>query len=138
SDKVTETEYLTHFSESQAIQTAQGLIKKHQGTRLEPELRHRLADLYIRESKTRNFIDQVLKKKGNDLSREFESVPAKQKILISAIFELQTIEKKYPKYKRMDEVLYSMGMSLMKLGDIDSSERPFLTLVKRYSKSSLL
>lgn len=138
SDKVAETEYLTHFSESNAIVSAKSLIKKHRGTKLEPELRHRLADLYIRESKTRNFLDQVLKKKGKDLSKEFESVPEKQKALRNAILELQIIEKSYPRYSRMDEVFYSMGMSYMKLGSVDLAERPFLNLVRKYTKSHLV
>lgn len=137
-DQVEETEYITHYNESQAIISAKALIKKHKGTALEPSLRHRLADLYIRGSKTRNFVDQVLKKKGKDLSGEFESLPAVQKILKNAILELQTIEKQYPKYNKMDEVYYTMGMSYIKLGDVSLAERPFLKLTKIYKKSPLV
>lgn len=137
-NKVAETEYITHYNETQAISSAQSLIKKHSGTRLEPDLRHRLADLYIRKSKTRNFLDQIMKKKGKDLASEFESVPEKQKALKAAIFELQTIEKQYPRYKKMDEVFYTMGMTYLKLGQVDLGERPFLNLVRRYKSSVLV
>jgi tetratricopeptide (TPR) repeat protein len=97
-----------------------------------------LADLYVRKSKTRNFLDQVLKKKGKDLNSEFESLPEKQKLLKSAIFELQTIEKTFPRYGKMDEVYYTMGMSYLKIGDVDLAERPFLNLIKRYKNSILV
>jgi TolA-binding protein len=137
-DKVTETEYITHYNEDQAIETAKKLIKKHQGTRLEPELRHRIADLYVRQSKTRNFLDQVLKKKGKNFSSEFESVPEKQRILKNAVLELQIVEKNYPKYGKMDEVFYTMGMSYLKLGQVDLAERPFLLLTQRYKNSPLV
>lgn len=138
SNKVTETEYITHYNESQAVSSAQNLIQKHKGTRLEPELRHRLADLYVRMSKTRNFLDQVLRKKGKDLTGEFESIPEKQRILKSAILELQTIEKMYPRYSKMDEVFYTMGMTYLKLGQVDLAERPFLNLVNRFKNSPLV
>ncbi len=137
-DKVTETEYITHYNEDQAIDAATGLIKKHKGSRLEPELRHRLADLYVRQSKTRNFLDQILKKKGKNFSSEFESVPAKQRILRNAIVELQTVEKSFPRYGKMDEVFYTMGMTYLKLGDVDLAERPFLILVNKFKNSPLV
>ncbi len=137
-NKVTETEYLTHYNETQAISSAQNLIKKHKGTRLEPDLRHRLADLYVRKSKTRNFLDQVLKKKGKNLNSEFESLPEKQKLLKNAIFELQTIEKTFPRYPKMDEVFYTMGMSYLKIGEVDLAESPFLKLIKNFKNSMLV
>lgn len=138
SNQVTETEYITHYNESQAITSAQNLIQKHKGSGLEPQLRHRLADLYVRMSKTRNFLDQVLRKKGKDLSAEFESIPEKQRILKNAILELQIVEKNYPRYSKMDEVLYTMGMTYMKVGQVDLAERPFLNLVHKYKSSPLL
>ncbi len=136
--KVTETEYITHYNETQAITSAKNLIKKHRGSKLEPELRHRLADLYVRKSKTRNFLDQVLKKKGKDFKGEFESIPKKQKSLKSAIYELQNVEKRFPRYRKMDEVYYTMGMSYLKLGQVDLAERPFLNLIRRHKQSSLV
>lgn len=137
-NKVTETEYITHYNETQAIDSAKNLIKKHRGSRLEPELRHRLADLYVRKSKTRNFLDQVFKKNGKDLKLQFEAIPEKKNLLKSAIFELQTIEKTFPRYAKMDEVYYTMGMSYLKIGDVDLAERPFLRLIKTYKNSVLV
>lgn len=137
-DKVAESEYITHYNETQAITDAIRLIEKHKGTKLEPTLRHRLADLYVRQSQTRNFVDQLQKRKGKDASQAFEQLPAKRELLKKAIFELVTVEKQYPKYGGMDAVLHTMGMSHFKLGEIDLAERPFLKLTQVYPSSPLL
>lgn len=137
-DKVAESEYITHYNETQAIQSVLGLIAKHKGTGLEPTLRHRLADLYIRQSQTRNFVEQIKKQKGKDVQQIFSTLPEKKELLKKAILELQIIEKTYPRYKDMDVVLYTMGMSYFKMSDTNLAERPFLKLTRAYPKSNLL
>lgn len=137
-DKVAESEYITHFNEAKAIQSVQLLIAKHKGKSLEPVLRHRLADLYIRQSQTRKFVDQLKKHKGKDLQQVFTMLPETTDLLKKAVLELQTVEKNYPRYQDMDAVLYTMGMSYFKMKDTNLAERPFLKLTKSYPKSSLI
>lgn len=137
-DKVTESEYITHFNETKAIQSALQLIEKHKGTSLEPTLRHRLADLYVRQSQTRNFVDQIEKRQNKDLSVAFETLPEKRDLLKKAILQLQIVERQFPRYKSMDAVLFTMGMSYFKISDVTLAEKPFLKLTKAFPKSNLL
>ena len=137
-EKVTESEFIAHHNETEAIKSVIDLIQKHQGKPLEATLRHRLADLYVRQSQTRNFVDQIKKHKGKDLKDVFSTLPSKTELLKKAVLELQTVEKQFPRYPDMDVVLYTMGMSYFKMAETNLAERPFLKLTKSYPKSTLL
>lgn len=137
-NKKAEVEYITSYNEGQAIKSAKQLIKKYKGKKIEPSLRHRLADLYIRKSKTKNFLDQTLKKKGKDFTVDFNLTSNKEKWIKKSIFELEIVRKKNPSYNKIDQVLYTLGISYFKLNKADQAKNPLLKLVHKHSKSHLL
>src|SRR6202171_5084437 len=55
--KSLKAEMLVSNTEEKAVQQLQKLIKKYKGTDLEPELHFRLAELYMRKSKTDRFFE---------------------------------------------------------------------------------
>src|SRR5262245_19467443 len=55
--KSLETELLVSATEQKALLQLQKLLKKYHGTSLEPELYFRLAELYMRKSKTDRFFE---------------------------------------------------------------------------------
>ena len=52
-----ETEILISKAENQAINTLQTILKRRKGTREEPQLWYRLAELYMRRAKSGRFFD---------------------------------------------------------------------------------
>ena len=137
-NKKAEVEYITSYNEGQAIKSVKKLIKKHRGKKIESSLRHRLTDLYIRKSKTKNFLDQTLKKKGKDFTTDFNLTSNKEKLIEKAIFELEVIRNKHPRYSKMDQVLYTLGNSYFKLDRISKAKQPLLDLTSKYLKSYLI
>ena len=55
--KALKTELLVTRSETKALSELERLAKKHSGTRLEPEVKLRLAEMYMRRARTYRFFE---------------------------------------------------------------------------------
>lgn len=133
------TEVLISRSENLAIQQVEKLIKKYRGMAVEADLQLRLAELFMRRSKTERFYE---------LNRESEVIvslaPKKiqnassKKMVVKAIEIYDYIEKKYPDFDKIDEVVFNNAFAREQIGQVKEAESKYWRVIKSYSYSSLV
>jgi len=126
-------------SEEKAIVQLNLLLKKYKGTSQEPDLLFRLAELYARRAKTGRFVDLYKGEKtlAEILTPQLTAVGAKG-YLSQAITNYQLIQKKFPKYPALDEVLFNMAFAYEQKGDADLALKNFSLIVEKFQSSPLL
>ena len=133
------TELLVSKTEKLAIQQSKKLLKKYKGTSLEPEFMFRLAELYMRQSKTARFFEM---QKGQKGMVQFLPPSAKKasskKTIRKAIAIYDKVERKFPKYRDVDLVVFNHAFARQQLGHIKTAERLYNRVIRRYAKSSLV
>ena len=107
--KSTSVEFIAHHNEDLAIEKAKNLIRKHQGTAIEPQVRHRLADLYLKKVMTKYFVDFNKKNKTLDNGVNFTNLKSISNYLSQIIVNTEAIKNKYPKYSKREDVLYLLA-----------------------------
>ncbi len=137
--KSLKAEMLVSRSETKAISQIKKLLIKHKGTVLEPDLQFRLAELYMRRSKTDRFFE---------IHRQSETVvslaPRKllkassQSSLRLAIESYSLIQKKFPSYSQMDLVLFNQAFAHQALNEETNAEKLYLKLIASFSRSYLV
>ncbi|MGC4115863.1 MAG: hypothetical protein QM765_14965 [Myxococcales bacterium] len=133
------------------IETLQQIIKLGPNPAEAPDLYFRLAELYWEESKFYFFeanrkYDEVLKARDKKDEAGAARAEAEQKAIMknsetyqtSAIEQYRTIVKKYPKYARMDEVLFFLGHNMWESDKKQQASTVYLKLVKDHPKSKYL
>jgi len=116
-----------------------------------PDLFFRLAELYWEESKFFFFesnrkYDDVLRARADKNTSAAAQAEAEQKDILKkslsyqamAIDQYRTIIKKYPKYKRMDEVLFFLGHNMWESDKKEQAATVYMKLVKDHPKSKYL
>ena len=133
------TELMIASSEKKAVKQAQRLIRKYRGTRLEPDLQLRLAELYMRRAKTDRFLK--LQRKSDTVvklaPKMIRSAKPKKHVL-KAVKIFDKIERKWPRFEKMDEVLFNNAFAHQQLGRKTKAERLFNKMIKTYSRSPLI
>jgi TolA-binding protein len=131
------SEILISRSENKAITSLQALIKKKKGAAEEPELWHRLAELYMRRSKSGRFFDlhqdtALLKLSPFPVPNEkgAEAIRRASKIY-------NKIEADFPQFAQMDSVLFTNAFAHQQLGLLNVSEALYIKLLKAYPKTEL-
>lgn len=132
-------ELLVLKSEKQAIEQAKKLLKKHRGTALEPDLHFRLAELYMRKSKSDRFFE---------VHRESETVvklvpktvrsASSRSSIKQAVYTYGTIQRRFPGFKQMDIVVYNHAFARQLLGEEKLAEGLYQQLISRFGGSGLL
>lgn len=132
-------EVLISKTENQAIATLQKIIAKRKGSAEEPQLWFRLAELYMRRAKTGRFFDlhREANKAVQFVPKEIREQSAKKNIQ-QGIDIYQKIEKSFPKYVGMDEVLFNNGFAHQGLGKPREAEAAYTRLVTRFPSSVLI
>lgn len=134
-----EAESLISKSEEKAIKQLEALLKKYKGTAQEPDLLFRLAELYARRAKTGRFVDLYRGEKtlAEILTPKLTGKGAKS-YLGQAITNYQTIQKQFPKYIAMDEVLFNMAFAHEQRGEQNEALKSFTLILEKYPNSKLL
>lgn len=137
--KSLKAELLVLKAENQAIQQAQKLLKKYAGTPMEPELQFRLAELYMRKAKSDRFFE---------LHRESETVvkvaprlvklASSRKTIRQAVDAYAMIERRWPKFRQMDMVVFNHAFARQALGEEKDSEILYRALIARHPQSPLV
>ncbi len=131
------SEILITQAENKAIDTLLGLIKQRKGAPEEADLHYRLAELYMRRSKSGRFFD--LNKNSKLLKLSPFPVPAdggaESIRKASAIY--YKIEKDFPKFDQMDSVLFNNAFANQQLGKIKESQALYLSLITKFPNSVL-
>jgi TolA-binding protein len=137
--KAVESEVLITKTENQAIQALMKIIKKRKGTPQEPELWDRLAELYMRRAKSGRFFDL---NRGDQGPVRFappairgESAAAN---LRRAVEVYTKIEREFPKFEDMDEVLFNNAFASQQLGLKKNAEALYIKVLNQHPRSALV
>jgi TolA-binding protein len=137
--KALTSEILITRSENKAIDSLQKLIKsKKPGSPENADLLYRLAELYMRRSKSGRFFDMnqnnpVMKSSSFPIPNERGADAIRRAISVYA-----RIEKENPRFKEMDAVLFNMAFAHQQIGKGKEAANYFNQLVDRYPKSPLI
>lgn len=132
------SEVLISKTENKAIEALQSILKKKKGTPQEPDLLNRLAELYMRKSKSGRFFD--LQRSGN--SKTLSSFPVAQDKgadwLQKAIKTYNQILTQFPKFSETDSVLFNSAFAYQQLNLKKNSEANYKSLIERFPQSPIL
>ncbi|MFP5518838.1 MAG: tetratricopeptide repeat protein [Bdellovibrionia bacterium] len=125
-------------AENKAIESLNALIKKKKGTPEEADLWYRLAELYMKRSKSGRFFDLHKNTKLMQYSPfpvPNESGAASLRQAASVYFK---IEKEFPKFANMDSVLFNNAFAHQQLGLRAVSESLFRKLQSNHPNSPMI
>lgn len=132
------SELMISRAEDKALVSLQALLKRNKGTSQEPDLLYRLAELYMRKSKTGRFFDLYQDLKTQRVS-SVPIPPQKGKDWIrKASITYSDIEKRFPKFSQMDEVLFNNAFASQQLNENKKAETLYKKLLDQHSNSSLI
>jgi len=137
--KALTSEILITRSENKAIESLQKLIKsKKPGSPENADLLYRLAELYMRRSKSGRFFDMnvnnpVLQKSSFPIPNEHGSDAIKRAVAIYT-----KLEKEHPNFKDMDAVLFNNAFAHQQIGKGTEASVLFNRLVDKFPKSPLI
>lgn len=124
--------------ENKAIETLQTLIKRKKGTAEEADLQFRLAEMYMKRSKSGRFFDLH----QQSPSKQFSSFPIPNetgaKWLREAAQVFFKIEKQFPKFSEMDAVLFNNAFAHQQLNLRNVSETLYRRLQANHPSSPLI
>lgn len=137
--KALKTELLVIKSEKRALDQLLKLQKKYQGTRMEPELLSRLAELYMRRARSERFFeihknsDQVAVFAPQLVKEASEANEIRKGIAI-----YKKIEEKFPYFRQMDLVIFNHAYAHQQLGELTQAEQLLGKLIKEHPTSPLV
>ncbi|WII72040.1 tetratricopeptide repeat protein [Bdellovibrio sp. 22V] len=136
--KAFSSEIMITRSENKAIESLQVIIKKKKGSREEADLWYRLAELYMRRSKSGRFFDlhqdtKLMKLSPFPVPNEKGSEAVKRAIKIYTKIELD-----FPNFKQMDAVLFNNAFANQQVAQYKQSEQLYHKLLSRFPKSPLI
>ncbi|MGE0528950.1 MAG: tol-pal system YbgF family protein, partial [Bdellovibrionales bacterium] len=137
--KSLKAELLVSTAEKKAIQQAQKLLRNYRGTPLEPELEFRLAELYMRRSKTDRFFE---------VHRESETVvrlaprlvktASSRTNVVKAVDTYSRIQKKFTQFPQMDLVIFNHAFARQILDQEKQAETLYNELIAKHGRSPLV
>ncbi len=132
------SELMISKTEDKALESLQKLLKRNKGSSQEPDLLYRLAELYMRKSKTGRFFDLNQDSKTLKLS-SFPIPPQKGKDWIKKASTVYSdIENRFPKFSEMDSVLFNNAFACQQLRELKKSEVLYKKLLDQHPNSSLI
>ena len=136
--KALRSELMITRSENKAIESLQSVIKKSKGSTNEADLWYRLAELYMRRSKSGRFFDlnrdnPMMKLSPFPIPNEKGSESVKRAIKIYS-----KIETDFPKFRYMDEVLFNNAFAHQQVGQMKGSHELYQRLLTQFPKSPLV
>lgn len=138
--KALKTEMLVTNAESKALAQLNMLLKKYKGTPLEADLRLRLAELYMRRSKTERFFE--MNRSSSSTLVRFLPPAAKtassKSAIHSAIDVYEKIARDFPRYAKIDLVYFNNAFARQQIGQQVEAERLYTLVIQRYPNSPLI
>lgn len=136
--KAFSSEIMITRSENRAIESLQTIIKKNKGAPNEADLWYRLAELYMRRSKSGRFFDlhqntPLMKLSPFPVPNERGAEAIKRAIKIYT-----KIEMDFPKFKQMDAVFFNNAFANQQIGQFKVSELLYNKLLNQFPKSPLI
>jgi TolA-binding protein len=134
-----QSELLIAKTEEQAILQIKKLLKKYKNTSLEPDLLQRLADMHMRRAKTDRFL-QFHRDNEETVSVTPQLIknatPIKQVKLALDVYA--DIQRRYPRFERLDVVIFDEGYAAQEIGDNVRAEKSYRRLIANFPQSSLM
>lgn len=136
--RILASEVLIGKSEERALKHLNDLIKRYKGTSLEPELRFRLAELYMSRAKSARVISQIADDQGvlTFLPGVIKSVKEKS-MIEKAISYYISIGRDFPKFRGLDRVIFNKAFAQLQISREIEAEQSFIELLKKMKRSSL-
>ncbi len=137
--KALKTELLVIRSEKRALAQLLKLHKKYKGTRMEPEILFRLAEIYMRRARSERFFEvhrnseQILTFAPQHVQEASEAAEIRK-----AIEYYRQIQEKFPRYHAMDIVIFNNAYAHQQLNENREAEALFTKLIQKYPYSSLI
>jgi TolA-binding protein len=132
------SEVLISKTENKAIEALQNILKKKKGSPQEADFLNRLAELYMRKSKSGRFFDLQRSANQKTLS-SFPVAEAKgADWLQKAIKTYNIILTQFPKFAETDSVLFNSAFAYQQLNQKKNSEGNYKTLIERFPNSTIL
>jgi len=132
------SELMISKTEDKALESLQKLLKRNKETSQEPDLLYRLAELYMRKSKTGRFFDLHQDSKTLKLS-SFPIPPQKGKDWIKKASTVYSdIENRFPKFQEMDSVLFNNAFACQQLKEFKKSEVLYKKLFDQHPNSAFV
>ncbi|WP_374079406.1 tol-pal system YbgF family protein [Bdellovibrio bacteriovorus] len=133
--KAFSSEIMITRSENKAIESLQAIIKKKKGSKEEADLWYRLAEMYMRRSKSGRFFDlhqdtPLMKLSPFPVPNEKGSEAVKRAIKIYTKIEID-----FPNFKQMDAVLFNNAFANQQVAQYRQSEALYHKLLTRFPKS---
>jgi cellulose synthase operon protein C len=137
--RAVKTELMISRTEAKAIEQIKRLLQKYRGSMMEPDLKFRLAELYMRRAKSARFFE---------LNRQSETVikiapkvianVSSRGQITNAVGEYESIQKRFPSYRQLDLVVFNNAFARQQLGQEREAERLYWTLVQKFADSPLV
>ncbi|MBW2703476.1 MAG: hypothetical protein JRF33_21875, partial [Deltaproteobacteria bacterium] len=115
-----------------SIQVTKDLIKKSKGAKFMPDIKFRLAELYVEKSRLVYYLE--VERRGAEAANSPEAKLLKNE----AITIYADLMKEFPEYRYNDRVLFFMAHEFHELGMHEDMLSSYKKLVDDYSKSTLL
>lgn len=136
--KAIKAELLVSATEEKAIAQIQKLIRKYKGTPLEADLQFRLAEMYMRRSRSDRFFEVHHEGDTVKLAPRLVKRASSRRSLTQAVEVYQYIQKKFPAFAQMDLVVFNHAFARQALGQDKEAESLYWVLVKDFTDSPLV
>lgn len=133
------TELLVIKSEKKALEQLLKLEKKYTGTRMEPEIIFRLAEIYMRRARSERFFEvhrnseQIMTFAPQMVKEASEAAEIRK-----AIAHYARIQEKFPRFHSIDVVIFNNAYAHQQLGEDRQAEMLFAKLIQNHASSSLV
>jgi TolA-binding protein len=137
--KALKTELLVIKAEKRALDQLLKLQKKYTGTRMEPDILFRLAELYMRRARSERFFevhrnsDQIVMFTPQMVKNASESTEIKKAVGIYA-----RLQEKFPGFRSMDIVIFNNAYAHQQVGNDKEAERLLKGLIASHPDSGLI
>ncbi|MCK6597102.1 MAG: tetratricopeptide repeat protein [Bdellovibrionaceae bacterium] len=131
------SELLISRTENKAIEALESILKKKKGSPQEADLLNRLAELYMRKSKSGRFFD--LQRQNNKNSLSSFPIPDEKGAdsIKKALIQYQKILTQFPKFEEYDSVLFNSAFAYQQINEKKKSETNYKNLIESFSNSKL-
>ncbi|MGE4132586.1 MAG: tetratricopeptide repeat protein [Bdellovibrionales bacterium] len=137
--KSLKAELLVASAEAKAVAQARKLVNKYKGSEMEPEMRFRLAELYMRKARSDRFFE--VHRESDTVVRLAPRVvksASSRASIQSAIEQYDAIEKRSPKFDQLDVVIFNHAFAFQTLGRDKPAENMYINLIAKYPSSPLV
>lgn len=137
--KALKTEMLVKKAEAKAIKQLRKLIKRHRGTRLEPEFLHRLGELHMRRAKGDKNIELHRQSEFSvSVAPKLIKKASSKKNMRQAVDIFNRIQRKFKKFTSMDLVVFNNAFANHMLNRKKEAERLYWKLIRSFPQSQLV